>query len=250
MDTPKKHRQVRYAGTGESEMRIVIIGLGGIGTHIVEPICRTLALEDPENGSNEKSIVLVDGDKYETKNRVRQKFLSQANKAEATKEWLEPLFPELSIETKPRFVDAKSIFLFVKDGDVVFLAVDNHATRKVVSNWAEKLKDVLIISGGNEEYDGNVQIYERKGGKDLNASLTKFHPEIENPKDKNPAELSCQELAKLPSSRQILAVNLTIAAMMLNAFMLRKVVKHSTELYDEIYFDFFSGKTRGVKRPA
>lgn len=230
-------------------MRAIIIGLGGIGTHLVEPLCRTLANLGAGDRNDARIVVLVDGDKYEIKNRERQKFLTEANKADATREWLEPLFPEIKIEAKPHFVDAKNLFLFVKEGDSVFLAVDNHATRKIVSDYARKMQNVLLISGGNEEYDGNVQIYEKVNGNELCAPLTSYHSEIENPKDKNPATLSCEELSKLPSSRQVLAVNFTIAAMMLNAFMLRKVIEKRAEQYDEIYFDLAFGAMRSVKRP-
>lgn len=191
---------------------------------------------------------MIDGDKYEEKNRERQKFTEFANKAEATKYWLKEIFPELEIETKPYFVDSKNIFLFIKEKDIVFVAVDNHATRKVVSDHVKTLDDIVLISGGNEENDGNVQVYEKKGGKERTPSITAFHPEIEKPKDKNPADLSCEELAKLPSSRQILAVNFMIAALMLNVFTL--VLKKGDEelLYNEVYYDHLTGNVKAIKR--
>ena len=226
-------------------MRHVLIGLGGIGSHLVEPLCRFIALSC--NQEQEKHIVLIDGDAYEEKNRVRQKFETFGNKAEVTKKWLTPLFPELTIEAKARFVDPENIYLFVKDGDHVFMGVDNHATRKIVSEHVETLKNALLISGGNELTDGNVQIFERRKGAVVLPPLTAFHPEIADPADRNPAELSCEELAKLPSGRQLIAVNFMIAALMLNAYTLWTMKQKEQSLpYMETYFDLLTGNARVV----
>lgn len=223
-------------------MRAVLIGLGGIGTHLVEPLCRTLAFSQSERAP--KRVILVDGDGYEEPNRSRQKFTSAANKAHATQEWLAPLFPEITIEAKSHFVDAMNVFLFCREGDAVFLAVDNHATRKLLSDHLSTLSNGLLISGGNEEYDGNIQIYARVDGKDITPPLTWQHPEIEFPKDRNPAELSCTERAQ-QGAPQILSVNFTIASLMLNAYTLW--LERGAVPYGEAYFDLRIGNVRAVK---
>ncbi len=223
-------------------MRAIVIGLGGIGSNVVDSLCRKLSFSKSIKKADR--VILVDGDKYEEKNRERQRFTSCANKAEATKEWLLVNFPDLQIEAKPRYVDDKNIFLFVKEGDVVFCCVDNHATRKLVSDHMRTLENGLLISGGNELYDGEIQIYERRDGKDFTPPLT-YHPEIEFPKDKNPAELSCGEIVA-SGGTQLLAVNLMVATLMLNAYALW--LEMGELPYTECYFDFKSGNVRPVKR--
>lgn len=227
-------------------MRAVIIGLGGIGTYLAEPVCRLLVYSKQYKIIGQKRVILVDGDAYEDRNRERQKFSLMTNKAEATKELIAASFPELEIEAKPYYADSQNIFLFVREGDVIFSAVDNHAVRKIISEHAETLSDVLLVSGGNDEVDGNVQIYERSGGKDLTPPITFLHPEIEFPKDRNPGEMGCEELALLGAAPQLLCVNMMIASMMLNVFNLWLFGWESPP-YREIYFDLKSGVCRPIK---
>lgn len=224
-------------------MRAVIIGLGGIGTHLAEPLARLLSHSKAAHAP--KRVVLVDGDSYEPQNRQRQRFDTTNNKAEGTKVLLEKLFRELTFEAKPHFVTPDNIFVLIRDGDVVFLAVDNHATRKAVSEHVSTLKNVLLISGGNELFDGNVQIYQRKEGKDAKPPLTWRHPEIENPKDRNPGDLNCGEILEAGGT-QILATNLMVASLMLNIFTLW--IEEEPIPYHEIYFDIKTGNVRPVNQ--
>ena len=65
--------------------RIVLVGLGGIGSQLLPPLVRYLACR-PEP---RPLLVLVDGDAYEPGNRTRQIFPADAigsNKAEALAE--------------------------------------------------------------------------------------------------------------------------------------------------------------------
>lgn len=225
--------------------RAVVVGLGGIGSNLVEPLCRTLAYSDKKECP--KRIILIDGKAYKERNRERQRFSVLANKADVQRNLLTPSFPELKIESKASFLDENNIFVFIKENDVVFLGCDNHATRKLVSDHASMLDNVMIISGGNELYDGNVQIYLRADGKDVTPSLKFQHPEIETPADRNPAQLSCEELAKA-GEPQLLNVNSTVAVLMLNAFTLW-LLKGSVP-YHEIYFDINTGNVRPVKMRA
>ena len=137
------------------------------------------------------------------------------------------------------------------------LCVDNHATRKLVNDHCAKLKNICLISGGNDGVGkdsggtvrrgtyGNVQIYVRKNGKDITPSLAKFHPEIETPADKMPHELNCTDLVL--SKPQILFSNLAVASAMLNALLL--YLSGATH-YSELGFDIADGWARpliGVK---
>src|SRR5262249_14253123 len=118
----------------------------------------------------------------------------------------------------------ESVAKLILPGDHVFLCVDNHPTRKLVSEHCGRLPSVALFSGGNEGVDpprergtyGNVQVYLRQNGRDLTAPRTPFDPEFANPKGKLPAEASCAGLAV--STPQILFTNLAVASAMLNAF--------------------------------
>lgn len=222
--------------------RVVIVGLGGIGSNLVEPLCRFVSFSQKEQVP--KRVILIDGKAYKERNRERQKFSALANKAETTKEWLSPISPDLVIEAKPCFVDKNNILALVREDDIVFLGCDNHSTRKLISDHIASLENALLISGGNELYDGNIQVYERKNGEDSTPPLTFQHPEIEEPADRNPSELSCEELAKA-GEPQLLPVNLTVATLMLNAFT---AWVGGFLSYYEIYFDLKTGNLRLVRQ--
>ncbi len=114
----------------------------------------------------------------------------------------------------------------------------------LVSRRCEELSDVVLISGGNDFTDGNVQVYVRQDGRDVTLPLTRFHPEIAEPKDKSPAEMSCEELAA-GAAPQLLFMNLTIASAMLNAFYAWRPARLR---YGEVYLDIMEGKAQPVAR--
>lgn len=230
-------------------MAVKIIGLGGIGSHLVSPLCRYVDASSQSSKKPREIIVLIDGDSYEAKNADRQEFQDIGNKAEVTAQRMRRDFSSLVVEAKPYFVTDENIFLFIGDGDTVFLGVDNHTTRKLLSDHCQKLAEVVLISGGNEFTDGNVQIYIRKKGKDLTPPLTHLHPEIEKPQDRNPAEMSCEQLAQA-GTPQLIFTNLAVAVHMLSAFwMVNECMVGKKELkYSEQYFDLVTGMARSFLR--
>lgn len=227
-------------------MIIKVIGLGGIGSHLMSPLCRYL---DALRESSSSQITVIDGDQYEAKNADRQEFLDVGNKAEITAQRMSRDYPGLAIDSKPEYVTEENVFFMVNSGDVVFLCVDNHATRKLISDHCQSLKDVILISGGNELTDGNVQIYVRKNGHDFAAPITHLHPEIVNPEDQNPAHMSCDELAR-SGVPQLIFTNLTAATLMLSAFwMVQEFLTGKGKLvYSEQYFDLRMGMVQAILR--
>jgi len=210
-------------------MNIVIIGLGGIGSILCERIARYLTYS-AEAGVK---LLLVDGDEYEPKNFDRQDFTRMGNKAEVKAADLKMQFSRLNVSSYPAFVNDSNLAQVITEGSIVFLCVDNHKTRMIVSNYTNKLTDVTLISGGNDLIDGNVQIYIRKDGTDITPDLCSYHPEIANPDDKLPEEMSCEELAE--SEPQLYFTNLGVATIMCWAFY-NAVVKGEYER-SEVYFD-------------
>jgi len=224
---------------------IKIIGLGGVGSILTENLSRYLEY----NKTKEFCLTLIDGDSYEDKNRGRQVFSRLGNKAKVKKNDMQGLFPVLTFEDFKEFVDNTNVADCIEDGDVVFSCVDNHKTRKIISDHTSKLNNVILISGGNEWTDGNVQIYVRKEGKNLTPTITDYHPEIANPADQLPNEMSCEELAQ--SDPQLLFTNLSVATIMCWAYynvVEKEAFKQFEVLTSEVYFDIEQMALNAVTR--
>lgn len=218
---------------------IKIIGIGGVGCALLPFLARYL------NYRRERvRLTLIDGDEFDRSNADRQAFGTLGNKASVKAGEMAREFQHLSFRAVPEYITEENIAQYIQDGDTIFLAVDNHKTRKLVSDHSEKLAAVTLISGGNDFTDGNVQVHIREGGRDRTAPITRFHPEIRNPRDRSPAEMSCEELME-QRAPQLLFTNLTIASAMLNAFY---SISEGTLQYGEVYLDIIEGKSNPVKR--
>lgn len=201
--------------------RIKIIGLGGIGCIVLQYLAVFL-----KSLGRAVRLVLIDGDKFEAANTQRMVFQTVGNKAEVKAAETAALLGacDVSVVPVPEYVVVENVDRLIRSGDHVFLCVDNHQTRKLVSDHCWKLPDIALFSGGNEGVDpprergtyGNVQVAIRRGGQELTIPITKFHPEIANPKGKLPSEVDCGQMAV--STPQILFANLAVASAMLNAF--------------------------------
>lgn len=228
---------------------IRVIGLGGIGSHLVSNLGRFLWSQNAKE--LDIQLKLMDGDHYEPINQERMSFPllgGHNNKAIAKAVELADAFGDrLPIRPLNEYLAPENIASVVIDGDILFLAVDNHQTRKLVSDHCEKLDTIVLFNGGNDGVDGNergtfgnVQIYERREGKDLKNPITRFHPEIEKAEDRAPYDIGCEDLAQ-GSAPQLLFTNLAVASAMLNTFYAWLL----DELpYEEVYLDIVSGMAR------
>ena len=227
---------------------VKIIGLGGVGSIVA----RYLAVFLGSLGRSAR-LVLIDGDKFEPSNASRMLFGNCGNKAAVVHEELIGRFADssLSLDFIEEYVTSENISRLIHAGDCVLLAVDNHATRKLVNDHCATLSDICLISGGNDGVEktaegrqlrgtfGNSQIYVRCAGKDLTSSLTRFHGEIAQPVDKHPADKNCTEL--ISSVPQILFANLMVASAMLNTLWLHLC---GATHYSELAFDIADGLMR------
>lgn len=218
---------------------IKVIGIGGIGCALLPHLARYLQA----NGEGAR-LTLVDGDAFEIRNSDRQAFPELGNKAKVKASELARQFDGLSCRAMPEFVTPETVRRIIRSGDVVFLAVDNHRTRRLVSDHCRVLPEVTLISGGNDYTDGNVQVYIRLAGRDVTSPLTSFHPEIADPRDRSPHEMSCDELSQ-QAAPQLLFTNLAVASAMLNAFYAWRQGKLQ---YGEVYLDILEGKASPVQR--
>jgi len=222
-------------------LEIKAIGIGGIGCALLPFLCRYLQY------SGEKArITLIDGDRFERGNAARQAFSGLGNKAEVKAGELAREYEAVAFRSRPEYVTEDNVARLIGEGEVVFLMVDNHASRHLVSRHVSSLADLSLISGGNDYEDGNVQVYIRQGGLDLTPSLARYHPEIATPQDRNPAALSCEELMAA-GAPQLLFANLMVASLMLNAFY---ALREGRLNYSEVYLDILQNASRAVSRPV
>jgi molybdopterin/thiamine biosynthesis adenylyltransferase len=211
--------------------RVVLIGCGGIGSQLAGPLTRYLASRPVP----QPVLVLVDGDTFEVGNLSRQACAAGdlgTNKAEALARVAGAV--GLGVQVVADHVTADNVGHLVREGDIVLLAVDNHAARALLDRHVATLRDATLISGGNDETDGNVQLVRRRDGWSVDGHLVEIHPEIgEAADEERSAEPGCQELAA--ERPQLLVTNLMVASAMLNA--LWAVVEHGSVPYSEVYLD-------------
>jgi len=225
---------------------VKIIGLGGIGSCVAQALAQFLAFHAPDC-----TLSLIDGDAFYEENKTRMLFQEYDNKALVkAQELSEALNGRIGILPVPHYVTPRNIRKLVVDRDMIFLCVDNHATRKIVSDRCRGLKNTVLFSGGNDGIEegrtgtfGNVQIYCRLHGRDYTNPLTRFHPEIRNPRDKRPDELGCMALTQ--NGPQLLFTNLMVAAVMLGTFYAWLLGSLD---YEELYFDIARGDFAKARR--
>jgi molybdopterin/thiamine biosynthesis adenylyltransferase len=223
-------------------MKVKIIGVGGIGNAVLPVLAHFMYYDD----QSKYRLYLIDGDSYKIENLPRQKFLSIGNKAEVKVSELQAEYPALQLKAYGEFVEPDTIDYLIEDGDIVLLCVDNHKTRSFVSQYCAELDNIILISGGNDFTDGNIQVQVCKNGKALTLPLANcYHPEIENPTDRSPHEIGCDE--EVISKPQLIFTNNFIAAMMLNAFYNFACLENQPR-YDEVYADIITNNTRAVDR--
>jgi hypothetical protein len=236
---------------------VKLIGLGGVGGIVARYLSVFLAAQPTST-----RLVLIDGDSFEPSNASRMLFGECGNKASVLRGELLARVAEspLTLLAMEEFVSRENIRRLVQDGDIVILAVDNHATRKLVNDYCtEELRNVCLISGGNDGVGqtpgggsrmhrgtyGNVQIYLRRDGSEVSPSLTRYHPEIAEPSDKHPLEKNCTEL--VTSVPQLLFTNMLVATSILGTFWL--YVSEALH-YSEVAFDLADALMRPVPIPA
>jgi hypothetical protein len=229
-------------------MRIKVIGCGGVASWLFHPLCKFLfySIKNVE-------LTLIDGDKYEERNKDRQVFdESGLNKAIATKNLLEGEYGDrIYFFAEPTYLGQQNAIELIRESDILLTCVDNHPSRKIISNRCEQLKNVVCIAGGNDYIDGSIQCHVREGGKNITLPLAnEFHPEILNPKvDNHPETLArmrgCEAEAKSPDQGQLVFTNMTVASLMLNAFYALMIKKLN---YDEVYFNIIENVCRVERR--
>ncbi len=237
----------------KAPLHVKVIGVGSIARCLLPTLCRYL------NFNGEKfpnvQISLIDGGRFEERHRDRQDFAKVGPKACIVAEAYREQFPQVKVFDHPVYLDDQNAVQLIQENDVVLLCVDNHKSRKLVSDRAEQLRNVTIISGGCDWTQGNVLVHIRRADKNLTPPLAnQYHPEILNPTDKHPREF--EEEHQHLSEPQLLITNNYIAANMLAVFFnivderQWKRVLDAPENYAEVYCDLTALTTKTRSRKA
>lgn len=231
----------------EGKMRIIIIGLGGIGSWLAEPLIRYAS----KKYNNILEVLLIDGDSYSNSNLVRQSIhpkLMGMNKASATALKLRQYFPEVDIKEYPEYLNPKNIEILLSEHtSYVFNCCDNNYCRKIVSEYMDKkyLNNYFLFSGGNEILDGNSHIQQRNRYNGKSELLTVTHPEVgEASENEDRGAMSCGQIAELPASGQIIFTNFWCAAVMLQQFY---TVCNSDYSIKETFFDIKKSTLNAIR---
>jgi molybdopterin/thiamine biosynthesis adenylyltransferase len=204
----------------ESYSNFVIVGAGGIGAHLGPILAKYLAFRRP--GSR---LWIIDGDTVEDKNLARV-YSSDAigdDKADVLADICEQTVPtgSLDVRTINEYITPRTFDRYHRgwytDNTVVFSCVDNHKSRVYLEQLIGNLQNGLLISGGNDKYSGQAQLFCRKDGENLTPPITHFAPEILSEEDPNnifPDEDDCS--AEYEDRPQLILTNFAAASSMLN----------------------------------
>jgi hypothetical protein len=237
------------------EINIKIIGLGGIGSWLLPIIVKYARFTMLQN--KKITITCIDGDSYDSLNRPRQNFQNLGNKARIKCLELQDeynryvpagyVLDKFVLDYRDDYIDEGNIAEMILNEDTVFLCVDNHKTRSIVSKHCEKLDNIILISGGNDIIAGNVQIFKKVGGIPMTADLGRFHPEIAFPQDKAPYEKSCEEMQE--SLPQLIFTNNMVASLMGCAYyaVLTEQINYNNPI-GEAYFNIVTLKCESYLR--
>lgn len=229
----------------------VMVGAGGTGTHLLKPLYAYLASFHKDE---EWCLHIVDGDVVEQKNLERQLFAPGAvtmNKAVAA---AASIGDTNHVRAYDEYVTEENIGRFVQDGDTILICADNMTVRARIEQTARATDNVTVINGGNEKWDGSVQLWVRENAQDVTPRISYLHPEVKVGIGDDRAEMTCMQAAALPGGEQTLIANLTSATWMLtalwrrhtNGHVLSKKQEPSPLTWTEVQFDALHGTVEHI----
>lgn len=120
------------------EKKVVVIGCGGLGGHIIDQLAR-LGIQQ---------ITAIDGDVFDQTNLNRQLLSHTKNigksKALAAREHIKLVNPLTTVIPVENFLNEKNAVDLLKNHHVICDALDNIQTRKVIVKTAQKLRIPLV----------------------------------------------------------------------------------------------------------
>jgi hypothetical protein len=242
----KRGRERERSERRERSQRYVVIGLGGVGSLVLRLLVQFL-----HSRGGRPTVLAVDGDVFEERNRERMHFTRTGPKAEVLARDLADRYGDrVTILPVPRYVTPRNVRTLIEEGDIVFCQPDNHATRLVVERGCARLRTVTLFTGGNDGVEngksgtyGSVHVYRREAERELSNPLSRFHPEVARPADRLPTAQGCA--VAMASAPQLLFTNATVAVAMLGAFYGWLSGRLD---YEEVYFDILAGRMVPARR--
>jgi len=156
-------------------------------------------------------------------------------------------YGSLSYSFINEYVTENNIASMIEDGDIVILGVDNHPTRRIVSDYCSTLPNIHIFSGGNGFHKATIQRYIRRDGVDLRPNLCKYHPEIAEDNEGHPNTMGCEALSR--REPQLIFANTEVATKLCSAFYTEIILGIDTQISDS-YSDLITGQTISKKYPV
>lgn len=217
-----------------SPVKVVLLGAGGTGGYIAPHLYRIAS-----GAERPVQIVICDGDICEEKNLIRQNFVEQdigRNKAAVLAQRYSAAFG-VTCYYKPNYVESISQlydlispeyirnpyheFRLEAQRVVLIGAVDNNQSRKLCHEAFCQACDLIYIDAGNGKETGQVVCGVRQKWRTLFKPVASLYPDILQPEDKFPTELSCAERAV--SAPQSIAANL-MAATVVACYLYRLLI--------------------------
>lgn len=184
-------------------MRVALVGCGGIGWHLAEPVARTLNIDAQ---TEEHTLFLVDGDSVEAGNMERQYFQGAIGKGKAhvLAERLGSMFPDVEFNPVGAFINPETLGfhrnIWFSSGITILAGVDNNASRAFLEDEAAKVKSAVLVLGGNDETSGQASMYVRRNGRELSPRITDWTPELRQTDGKMPGMGTCQRSGSIQSA--------------------------------------------------
>lgn len=214
----------------------VIVGVGGTGSLLARDIPKLLIGSD-------HLMILVDGDRVEKKNMVRQSYQEHdigEYKSIALASKINAFYGNIC-EAIASYITKDELIEKLKNSyydytPVLLGCVDNDATRKILEYTFNTLDDCIYLDSANEQYEGNVYVAAKSKG----IKVGKLRSEVyELAKDRHPNDKSCQELAS--SNIQFLMTNAKMAICLLEhiAAIVRNELKEGVSIvkrFEQVHY--------------
>lgn len=144
--------KIKAQGFDISEKTACVIGCGGLGTVISVHLA----------GAGIKKLYLCDFDKVESSNLNRQFLYCREDigktKCEAMKAALEKYSSFSSYVCINKKIKGEADLSFAKDCDIIFSAVDNHETVKILEDFSTR-NNIPLVCGGIDGFYGMAYLY-------------------------------------------------------------------------------------------
>lgn len=223
-----------------TEFNIIQIGAGGTGGYLTRDLSRFIYSLNQREANIKINYTIVDGDKVEEKNLLRQNFLPQdlgKNKAEAmalrhSRAFGLPITAVTEMFTKHHYSNLRNN----SSSAVTILigCVDSNAARRAMHEcMVHDRRPVVWIDSGNERFSGQIVMgYYKDASSVYVPNVIDVYPDLLDPSKDSKSEISCAE--RLMRDEQNIFVNVCASTHILN-FVRQVILKEKTRIHGVIF---------------